>query len=374
VQVSGYGKKFGLKYKPKRDIPKFVKEYHTFSPSKIREIVLGKRNKKVTAESITMWFKRHPETYTQLKAEVIGEQLPSLEVSETIFDNGTFEELPSVKKWIQTLEDRHVKPLTIRNRVAGLKRICKGHNLLNEDKWSYRHPDRITEDDFKEYNRKIRAKGLEDGDYRYIERNFLLYSKQKVPTISGHITLGKYSDLHVPREQLNQVFNEVKAQDDLAYRASKFSFKTGARENAVLNAETKKLNIEERTIVLHEKRKARQDVRKEVKYIDDELMEDLKPLIAKGTKYLFEGLTKVRWREVCREAYDKIIPEINKCIPMPVHFWRHMFAQHMLRATNWNYTIVAKLGGWTEEALRRSYGEPPQAVMAKWGMKYIPQI
>jgi len=48
-----------------------------------------------------------------------------------------------------------------------------------------------------------------------------------------------------------------------------------------------------------------------------------------------------------------------------------MFAQHMLRATDWNYTIVAKLGGWTEEALRRSYGEPPQAVMAKWGLKYI---
>ena len=373
MEVSGYGKKFGLKYKPKRDIPKFVKEYQTFSPSKIREIVLGKRNKNVTAESVTMWFKRNSETYAQLKAEVIAKELPKLEVSETIFNNGTFEELSSIKKWIQTLEDRHVKPLTIRNRVVGLKRICKGHNL-NEHEWSYRHPDRITEDDFKEYNRKIRAKGLKDTEYRNIERNFLLYSKQKVPTISGHITLGKYSDLYVPREKLNEVFNEIKAQDYLAYTASKFSFKTGARENAILNAETKKLNMEERTIVLHEKRKARQDVRKEVKYIDEELMEDLRPLIAKGTIFLFEGLTKRRWCKVCRRAYQKIIPEINKRIPMPVHFWRHMFAQHMLRATDWNYGIVAALGGWTEEALKRSYGQPPQAVIAKWGMKYIPQI
>jgi Phage integrase family. len=373
VQVSGYGKKFGLKYKPKRDIPKFVKEYHSFSPSKIREIVLGKRNKNVTAESITMWFKRNPETYAQLKAEVIGEQLPKLEVSETIFDNGTFEELPSVKKWIQTLEDRHVKAITIQRRVGTLKRICKGYNL-NRDEWSYRHPDRITEDDFKEYNRKIRAKGLKDTDYRSIERNFLLYSKQKVPTISGHITLGKYSDLYVPRETLNQIFNEIKAQDYVVYVASKFCFKNGAREKAVLNAETKNLNLTERTIVLHEKRKARQEFRKEIKYIDDELLQDLKPLIAKGTKYLFEGLTRVRWCNICREAYEKIIPELNKRIPMPVHFWRHMFAQHMLRATDWNYGIVAGLGGWTEEALKRSYGQPPQAVIAKWGMKYIPQI
>lgn len=196
--------------------------------------MLGKRNKNVTAESVTMWFKRNPETYAQLKAEVIGKELPKLEVSETIFDNGTFEELPSVKRWIQTLEDRPVKFQTIRDRVAGLKRICKGHNLTEEE-WSMKHPDRLTEDDFKEYNRKIRAKGLKDKLYRSIERNFLLYSKQVVPTISGHITLGKYSDLYVPREKLSQIFNEIKTQDDLAYRASKFSYKTGARENAVLN-------------------------------------------------------------------------------------------------------------------------------------------
>ena len=367
------GKWVKLKYRASRDIPKFVKEYHTFSPSELARIILEKRNKEVTPESITMWFKRNPKVLQKLQSEIIAKELPELEVSETIFNNGTFEELPSVKKWIQTLQDRHVKDRSIKSRIGTLKRICKGHGLTQEE-WSMKHPDRLTEDDFKEYNRKIRAKGMNDQPYRNVERNFLLYSKQTVPTISGHITLGKYSDLHVPREQLNQIFNEIKAQDYLAYSASKFSFKTGARENAVLKAETKKLNIEEKTIVLHEKRKARQDIRKEVKYIDQELMEDLKPLIAKDTKYLFEGLTKDRWCEVCREAYDKIIPEINKRIPMPVHFWRHMFAQHMLRATDWNYSVVAGLGGWTEEALKRSYGQPPQAVIAKWGLKYIPKI
>jgi len=362
-----------LKYKPRRDIPKFAREYHTLSPSDLQEIVLKKRNRDVTPESITMWFKRHSKVYAELKAEIHAEELPKLEVSESIFKNGTFEELSSVKKWRETLEDRHVKPNGIRNRVAALKRICKGYKL-SEDEWSFKHPDRITEKEFKEYNRKLRAKGLRDETYRSIERNFLLYSKQVVPTISGRITIGKYKDLHVEKPILNKVFVNIKAKNDLAYRASKFAFKTGARKGATLNAKTKDFNMKERTITVYEKTKAMQEMRMEIKYVDDELMEVLKPLVNNGTEFLFEGLKGYEWAGACRSAYEEIIPKLNKRIPMPIHFWRHMFAQHMLRATDWNYTIVAKLGGWTEEALRRSYGEPPQAVMAKWGKQYFPKI
>ena len=362
-----------VKYRASRDIPKFAKEYHTLSPSKLAEIILLKRNKEVSPESITMWFKRNPKVLQKLQTEIIAKELPELEVSETIFTNGTFEELPSVKKWIQTLQDRHVKEKGIRSRVQALKRICMGHNL-DQSEWSMKHPDRITEDDFKEYNRKIRAKGLNDARCRSTERNFLLYSKQKVPTISGHIELGKYADLYIERNKLDTVFYLMKNANYLAYSASKFSFKTGARKTATLKALKKNLNLEERTITIFEKRKARQEVRREVKYIDDELLTDLKPLLTNEGENLFEGLDDTVWAETCREAYEQVIPEVNKKIPMPIHFWRHMFAQHMLRATDWNYSVVASLGGWTEEALKRSYGQPPQAVIAKWGLKYIPQI
>jgi integrase len=44
-------------------------------------------------------------------------------------------------------------------------------------------------------------------------------------------------------------------------------------------------------------------------------------------------------------------------IPMPFHFWRHQFAQHMLRKTDWNYALVAGLGHWTVETLERYYGK-----------------
>jgi hypothetical protein len=43
-----------------------------------------------------------------------------------------------------------------------------------------------------------------------------------------------------------------------------------------------------------------------------------------------------------------------------------MFAQHMLRLTNWHTAKVAALGNWTEQALKESYGEPPEDIVQHW--------
>jgi len=43
-------------------------------------------------------------------------------------------------------------------------------------------------------------------------------------------------------------------------------------------------------------------------------------------------------------------------IPMPFQFWRHQFAQHMLRATDWNYALVASFGDWKVQTLEDYYG------------------
>lgn len=75
-----------------------------------------------------------------------------------------------------------------------------------------------------------------------------------------------------------------------------------------------------------------------------------------------------------RTSYKEVIPEIAERIPMPFHFWRHMFAQRMLRASNWNYGLVASLGGWSLEALRRYYGMPPKEVIRKFGLETLPKI
>lgn len=59
---------------------------------------------------------------------------------------------------------------------------------------------------------------------------------------------------------------------------------------------------------------------------------------------------------------------------MPNHFWRHMFYQHMLRLTDWNYGACAELGGSTVKSLEESYGKPPRVIVKKWGLKYMPMI
>jgi hypothetical protein len=46
----------------------------------------------------------------------------------------------------------------------------------------------------------------------------------------------------------------------------------------------------------------------------------------------------------------------------------------MLRMTEWNYGIVASLGGWTVKALEESYGKPPRAIVREWGLSKIPEL
>lgn len=74
---------------------------------------------------------------------------------------------------------------------------------------------------------------------------------------------------------------------------------------------------------------------------------------------------------ILREVYEIVIPEINAELEMPFHFWRHMFAQYMLRATKWNTALVAKWGGWTTEALERYYGKMGDAYAYKNVEQYI---
>lgn len=61
-----------MKYKPARDLPQFAQEYKTLSPSKLAKIVLTKRKKEKTPDSIRMWFKRHLDIHDQLAELIAG--------------------------------------------------------------------------------------------------------------------------------------------------------------------------------------------------------------------------------------------------------------------------------------------------------------
>ena len=87
-------------------------------------------------------------------------------------------------------------------------------------------------------------------------------------------------------------------------------------------------------------------------------MEELAYKLSKETDYLFPILTKkynnlrelVKWGLIeAGLTYDDF---------PPLHIWRHTFAQDCLRATNYNYELVASIGGWkSTKILKENYGE-----------------
>ena len=397
VQVSvsdlfGVSDRNGLRYKPRRDIPKFAREYRTLSPSKIREIVLVKRNRNVTAESITMWFKRHPDIQAKLKVDVIAEELPKIEVSETIFNNGTFEELPSVKEWLIQLDARELSRDYIQQKINLLKRVCKGRmfdlDLTKPDEegkvhWCLKHPDRLTLKEAMEFISIIRKKGK---DTYYVKRDLKDFIESKGIAVGKRIAVGKpkgygkYAKLFVVNDTLKEVLEWLKTINFETYVVDEFMYKTGTRIEATRKALIEEIvEIDDKGVItVYDKgRKSKYPKGHPLdKRLDAELLRDIKELIGdrKHGKIFSVGYNKIR--KLNRKALEKFAPQILHQYPDLYinHFWRHMFFQHILRKCNWNYTIAGALGGATPQSVEESYGKPPEETINQWNETYTIKI
>jgi len=370
-----------MNYSPRRDIPEFARELRSVSPSKIADRILTRRNEERTPESVTMWFKDHHDIYNQLNTE-FQENLPTEKqaVEETVFDNGNFQEIPSVKRWIQDLALRNAKESTIKGWVNALKRVCRGQvqdGVLIRD-WSLKHPDRLTLQDAKDFLFEVKKRNLRMREWALILRNFLTSGREIIvrsTDISGRLEddAGQYADLFASKEKIYEIFDYLNDRNHMAYLISKFSYKTASRLTASLEARWAFVNHEERTITVFEKSIKGKAKRKCAKLLPEDLYVELMELEPREGR-IFKGLETQELNKVLREAYRVVIPEMAQRIPKPFHFWRHMFAQHMLRASNWNYGLVASLGHWSLEALRRYYGLPPKEELRKFGLATLPTI
>lgn len=370
-----------MKYIPRRDIPDFARELRSVSPSKIADRILARRNVERTSQSVTMWFKEHSEIHVQLFKE-FSEGLPAERqtIDRSIFEKGSFEELSSVKTWIQDLMLRNAKQSTIKAWVNSLKRVCQGEvrdGILIRD-WSLKHPDRLTLQDAKDFLYEVKKRNLRMREWALVLRNFLMSGRDiivKSTDISGRLEddAGQYADLFASKEKIYEIFDYLNDRNHMAYLISKFSYKTASRLTASLEARWAFVNHEERTITIFEKSIKGKAKRKCTKLLSEDLYVELMELEPKEGR-IFKGLKPQELNKLLREAYRIVIPEVADRIPKPFHFWRHMFAQHMLRASNWNYGLVASLGHWSLEALRRYYGLPPKEVLRKFGLATLPRI
>lgn len=370
-----------MKYKPERDIPKAVREIKSLSPSLICEWIKNHRTRENKATkkreqvirkppSISNFFKRNPRLYKELEKEIAEFSRPEAVMTEIDLANGAFLRIPCVDKWILQMRGRGARDTSIFKFVSHIKNICKGklpqprkrtrekkpHIFLEE--WGLKHPRALTLEDCLRYNSEMKAQECDSRDYRLAMRNFL--RSRNVAgwdTISGKLSeqKGKYAHLYATKEEIIKIFEWLKTFNYEAYLCAKFSFKCGgARRTATLEASAEYVNKEDKTIIVFEKANRNAPKRREIKEIPDDFYEELKPRIERGGKLFdIEGneLTKI-----LRACYKAVIPKLEQNIPMPIHFWRHQFAQHMLRATEWNYALVAMLGGWKVQTLEDYYG------------------
>jgi len=366
-----------MRYKPQRDIPLAVRELKSLSPTEICKWIRNHRTKmdsktgkriqvKRNPPSISMFFQRNPDIYKQLRSEIQDEKIDEAQISETIFLNGNFQKIPSVEKWILQLRARGAKEETIKRFLGTLRQICLGrlprkrserskpYELIED--WGLKHPRALTLEDCLRYNSELLKRELASREHRLTMRNFLKSRNiEGWDTISGKLekAKGQYAHLYTPK--IHDIFAWLKDFNYEAYLASKFAFKCGgARKTATLNAEAQYVDIENKTIILFEKANRNAPKRKVTKEIPDDLFEELLPRIKAGGK-LF-NIEDVELNKVLRACYKAVIPELEPNIPMPFHFWRHQFAQHMLRKTKWNYALVALFGDWKVQTLEDYYG------------------
>jgi len=367
-----------VKYHPEKDLPEFAREFQTLSPSKLAEIVLNRRNKKVTSESVTMWFKRHPEIYDELSREInIGLPTETEEASISIFQNGFFQEIPSVKNWLLEMNARKLAKGTISSKLITLRQLCEGRfpllkiDLRSEGKWVLKHPDRLTLKDALEMIYMLDQRTVDTRYFKHVFKEFLL-SKGVVigkKIVVGHsFGHGKYAKLFVGMSKLVQMLLWIKQQDCEAFVCDLFMFKTATRISATLKALIE--NIEGSMITVYDKgrRSKYPQGHPWEKHLDGELMPEIQTIIGERKSGTIFNIQADKLAELTRQALKKFAPEILEKYPelMPNHFWRHMFAQHMLRLFDWNYAKVAALGGWTPQALEESYGKPPEETVKSW--------
>jgi hypothetical protein len=370
-------KKFDLN----KVLPKLIEEERTFSPKALRDAILRKFNKAYKPHSISMWLARHPEIVQDLKERVISEELPKEVIAQSIFNNGAFEELKSVKEWLIQLDARELSAEYIQGKINLLKNVCKGtmfgYDLVEEGSWCLKHPDRLTLQEAMEIISIIKRKGK---DTYYLKRDLKDFMQSKGVAVGKKVAVGKpkgygkYAKLFVVKDALNEMLHWIRDIDFEAYVVDAFMFKTGTRISATLNAMIEDFAVvgDQAIITVYDKGRRSKYPKGHPweKRLDSQLVWELKQLIGdrKHGKIFSIGYDKMA--DLNKEAIEKFAPDTLKQYPdlFVNHFWRHMFFQHILRhpACDWNYTKAGALGGATPQSVEESYGKPPEETLKQW--------
>jgi len=393
-----------MNYNPKRDIPQFARELRSLSPSKIAHRILNRRNVERKPESVTMWFKDHADIKDQLKKEIVdGLPTEKQAVDQSIFENHSFEEIPSIKEWKLEMNARDLAPDYVTARINILKQLCQGKfpnhdiDLVAEGKWDFKHPDRFNLKDAMEIIQTLKEKHYVDTTgYKGALKDFLISKGEvigKKIAVGRSRSYGKYAKLYVPKEMVIMMLAWIKSQNFEAFVCDLFMLTTGTRIQATLDALLKakidpetKIRREGLRILGNHGEITVYDKGRRSKYpighpwdkrVNPELLTAILTLANGRTQgKIFQNLDDEKLAKLNKKAIELFSPQTLKDYPdlCPNHFWRHLFYQYILRQTEWNYAIAGALGGARPQSVEESYGQPPDETVKKWADKFSVDI
>ncbi len=191
---------------------------------------------------------------------------------------------------------------------------------------------------------------------------------------------GKYADVRLTDEELENADNFIKEKwglDSDVYRWFWIGIESCARFSALYNMKNKFTKFETKSkkiIVLMSVFESKtEDIRggKWTKFITrPETQKSLELIKSRNCNRIYESnLSKFPFK---KEMYQKLL-EIYRYLGKteayfqhhPSHVLRHIGAHYWLSKTNYNYGIIAEVGGWyTIDELKKSYGQiPPEKIL-----------
>jgi len=282
----------------------------------------------------------------------------------------------SIKNWRESI--RRSGHLSTMNHVAKMIKAFQGKLVPN---WKC-HPDRFDLDKAKEfvsaYLDHYKVKKLPH-DLRLGVRSFLGSKSIAIPRGMGSqfglggekVGYGNYGHIKLTDQQIDQIQEILK--DDLETRLFfNWGIESCARSETIAKTEISKIEPQENGLVIARVYESKTD-KPWTKYLltskyphASKTWEEIQAYVKAHPerRYLFLDNEsdyrhlEARMSKKLKEVYQALGLTDPYFYDKPIHSLRHIGAHLWLRRTNWDYVLVARIGGWESvQTLIDCYGE-----------------
>lgn len=308
-----------------------------------------------------------------------------------------FQALPHIRRWKEAMDRRMVSGGKQKRGMRAFYHVCRHLNRFPSKITAEECAKLVVDQRTRYYSDKPPIPKLAYSSIREPIRNFFmsvhnmsgLYLKNLGIGTEALKGSGKYSRQRIPQDVRHRfeeiMIEKTKATGDIKFFEAlgncKFNFSTGTRISASLAFNFRKhgYNLAEGKWIFEiwDKGSRGKKKRWEKILMGDLLghfkrycstrfevaLEDLESQLPFATDHLYPSFMRYNGTPYCDKIREIIKPALIEAgIPYsdfpPTHIWRHTFAQDGLRATSYNYELVASLGGWVNtRILKEHYGQ-----------------